>query len=398
MKTNVLFLYPSTFLAPSWEICKQIGRHLDADRFGKFAAIDNDADDPGVGEAQHVHVDRFAMGSAMAKLKHGDIAKSLDVLRTAKGLVKSVTKNRIDVIHSSDDGGTMLLALMLARATRTKLLIHYHTIPSMYSGARLEFSRRVARLADLNVGVSRFVAEDVHHIGVDPRKIAAVHNGADFERFHPRNDGSGIRREFGIADDDVLCLQLARIWQPKRQEDFVRAIAIARKSEPKLRGLIIGWEDPRYSGTFASYKTELLDIARREGLGEALIIAPARRDAPNLHAAADISVLPSINEPFGLVVVEAMATGKPVVAARSGGIVEIIEDGRTGYLVEPRSPAVLAEKLVLLARDASLRQTIGEAARASVVSGYGEARVAERFAPVYEAVAQGSPVPASERL
>jgi glycosyltransferase involved in cell wall biosynthesis len=262
----------------------------------------------------------------------------------------------------------------------------------MYVGARLQFTRALGNLADLNVGVSEFVGRDIRRLGIDPRKVACVHNGTPPERFHPGVDGARLRREYGVREEDVLALQLARIWQPKRQEDFVRALAIARTQQPQLRGLIVGWDDPRYTGSFSSYRAEIEQLARELGLGDALIIGKARPEAPELHAAADIFVLPSIHEPFGLVVVEAMASERPVVAARSGGIPEIIEDGRSGFLVPVRSPDEIAERLVRLAASPALRAKIGREARKRVLDCFTEAHVAAQFARVYEALARGADV------
>jgi glycosyltransferase involved in cell wall biosynthesis len=92
-------------------------------------------------------------------------------------------------------------------------------------------------------------------------------------------------------------------------------------------------------------------MCNQYGLRDSVIIAPARPDTPELIAAADIVALRSINEPFGLVIVEAMAVGRPVIGANAGGIPEIIVDGETGLLVPPKSPVALAAKLVLLAND-----------------------------------------------
>ena len=156
---------------------------------------------------------------------------------------------------------------------------------------------------------------------------------------------------------------------------------------PELRCLLVGWEDPRYRGPFRSYGAELRHIAEQERLGDSLIISPPRPEAPQLMAAADIVALPSVGDPCPLVVMEAMATGKAVIGADSGGIPEEVVDGVTGFLVPPGSVEALADRIVTLARDADLRARMGRAARRRAEACFDEARLAAEFAPIYEALA-----------
>jgi glycosyltransferase involved in cell wall biosynthesis len=195
-----------------------------------------------------------------------------------------------------------------------------------------------------------------------------------------------MRQAYGIPPDAPLVLQLARIVQGKRQADLVRAFALARRRVPELRCLLIGWEEPRYRGPFRSYGSELRHIAEQERLGDSLIISPPRPEAPQLMAAADIVALPSVDDPWGLVVTEAMATGKVVIGADSGGIPEQIVDGVTGFLVPTGSVEALADRIVTLARDADLRARMGRAARRRAEACFDEAHLAADFAPIYEAL------------
>jgi glycosyltransferase involved in cell wall biosynthesis len=210
-----------------------------------------------------------------------------------------------------------------------------------------------------------------------------VVNGVDCERFNPRVDGSKIRQEYGIADDEVLVLQLARIIQQKRQEDVVRAFGIARRELPNLRLLLVGWEDPRYSGPFASYRAELEHMRTEANLGDRLIIADARPEAPQLVAACDMVAMPTIEDAWNLAVTEAMAGGKPVIGSNSGGIAEQILNGVTGFLVPPGAPEELAAGMVALAREPDLRMRMGRAGRWRAENLFNETNVGAGFAPIY---------------
>ena len=391
-KIGVLYVYPSTYLAPSWTVCATVIRGLDQKRFAAYAVLDETAKDPKIGP-EHATVYRYGIGCMLKQARRGNAISAGKLAVAIRRIVRDIREQGIDIVHCTDDFPSLSLGLLLARVSRTKLLINYHTIPTMYSGARLAVARQCARAADLNVAVSRFVAKDIVSLGIDSKKVAFVMNGADPDVFRPGIDGGMIRAEYGIPTSAVLALQLARIWQPKRQEDFVKALAIARRSDPSLYGLIVGWEDPRYFGAYGSYKEELIQIARSEGVLDALTIAPARPEATQLHASADIFVLPSVNEPCALVLFEAMATGKPVIGARSGGTPEIIVDGESGLLVAPRAPEELAAALLLLARDQELRSRLGQAARLRIKEHLTEAHVAPGYASVYEALVKGKAIP-----
>ena len=129
------------------------------------------------------------------------------------------------------------------------------------------------------------------------------------------------------------------------------------------------------------------------GVAETVRFFSARPEAPQIFAAADIVCLPSIDEPFGLVVLEAQSSGRAFVGAASGGQPEIVTNGDDGLLVPPRSPDALADALVRLASDPDLRASLGKRGRQHVVDEFPEGRVATGFAAVYRAVANRTAIP-----
>jgi glycosyltransferase involved in cell wall biosynthesis len=384
--TKILFLYPNQFLGPEMTVYTQIVRHLDRSRFRAYLALDADAQgDIHLSEAKDgVVISRWKFGTA---LRGGLLPGILSALRLPATIIKVARYARregISVVQASSTPRTATLGLIMARLAGARLLLHYHVIPGRYGGLRGLAERAIARRADRSVAVSRFLADKVRALGLSGRDVDVVVNGTDCRRFNPQVDGSAMRREYGIAPGEVLVFQLARIIQQKRQEETVRAFAIAHRDAPQLRCLIVGWEDPRYEGPFPGYKAELEHISREQGLGNSLIIADARPEAAELVAAADIVVMPSLEDAWNLAVTEAMAGGKPVVGSLSGGIPEQIVDGETGYLVPLYSPEAIAEKLVALANDPDLRARMGHAARQRAESLFDEKHLATKFAPIYE--------------
>ena len=387
---RVLLFYPNDFLGPEATIYSQIIRHLDRARVHVFLVMNSEASGAlNVGETAGVTIRRWNFGHAFGRSPAGALLSILQVVPSMVALIRYARRAGIDIVQCSSTPRAALLGLILARLTGAKLILHYHVLPGRFAGPRRFLENLVARHADYAVGVSRFLAAEVPSTGIEARRVGVVVNGVDLHRFRPGIDGSPIRAEYGIPADAPLLVQLARVIQQKRQDVVVRAFAIARKQVPSLRCLLVGWEDPRYTGPFASYGDELRHIAEQEQLATSLIIAPARADAPTVVASADIVVMPSIGDAWNLAVTEAMAAGKPVIGAASGGIPEQIVDGETGFLVPPDSPEELARKMVLLARDPDLRVRMGQAARERAEKHFGEERVAEGFMPIYVALAGG---------
>ncbi len=385
-KIKVLFFYPNEFLGPEMTVYAQIIRFLDRSRFAPYLVLNSEVEgELGLSEAEGVHIKQWKFGYALRGGLLQALRSGVRLPVSMAALVRFISREGIDIIQCSAAPRVGILGLILARLSGARLILHYHVIPGRYQGMRGFAERLIARHANRSVAVSRFLADRVqeHSPGL---KVDVVVNGVNCQQFHPGINGTDIRREYNIADDEVLILQLARLIQQKRQEDTVRAFSLARQQVPNLRLLLIGWEDPRYRGPFDSYRVELEQIRGDEELADSLIIADARPEAAQLVAACDIAVMPSIEDAWNLAVTEAMAGAKPTIGADSGGIREQIVDQITGFLVPPKSPKALASRMVTLACDRELRERMGLAGRRRAEALFHEAQVAAGFSTIYEAM------------
>ena len=392
-KIKILFFYPNEFLGPEMTVYTQIIRNMDKTRFAGYLALDSNVQgEIRLNESDGVTIKRWRFGTALRGGIGQAIRTGVRLPASIISLANFIRREGITIVQCSAVPRVGLLGLIVARLSGAHLLLHYHVIPGRYRGLRGFAERLVARRAGRSVAVSRFLAARAqeHCPGI---KVDVVVNGVDCERFHPDLDGSKIRQEYGIADDEVLILQLARIIQQKRQEDTIRAFSIARRRAPNLRLLLVGWEDPRYTGLFSSYRAELEHLRNEANLGDSLIIADARPEAPQLVAACDMVAMPSVEDAWNLAITEAMAGGRPAIGSDSGGIPEQIVEGTTGFLVPLQSPEALADRMVELACNPELRQRMGQAAYRRAVSLFSETHVATGFAPIYKEMAATSSPP-----
>ncbi len=182
-------------------------------------------------------------------------------------------------------------------------------------------------------------------------RTAVVHNGVDCDQ-HSGEPDRTLRVELGIRDDRFLFGAIGNVRAPKAYDNLLRAAALAMKSNPKLRFAVIG------EGSGALLE-ELLRLRAELGLQQIVHFAGFRPDVSLPLRNFDAFVLSSRSEGFSIATVQAMASGLPVVATRSGGPEEIVTDGIDGLLVPPDDPASLAAAILRVATDEALRAILG---------------------------------------
>jgi D-inositol-3-phosphate glycosyltransferase len=250
---------------------------------------------------------------------------------------------------------------------------------------RLEAERRLVHTLD------RIVAATVHErqllqqlFRVSPQKVAVIPLGVDLERFEPR-DRAQARAELGLPLDGHIVLAVGRIEPLKGFDILVRAVA--EMTERERTQLILVGGDERANAE----RQRLLAVAAEAGVADRvqLVGAVPHERLALYYCAADVLAVPSFYESFGLVAVEAMACGVPVVASRVGGLTSTVADGRTGYLIPWRCPGPFAEKLDLLLENKALRDALGANAHRAMQA-YSWRAVATALIEQYGALVAGA--------
>ena len=291
------------------------------------------------------------------------------------------------------------LAELLQSRWQVPVVVMFHTLarmknrvlasgPERESALRAEIEQRTMALADRVVAATAADRRQMlEHYLLPPGKISVVPGGVDLERFQPR-DQAAARRALGIRASKVL-LFVGRIQRLKGIDLLLHAAARLVRDDPaladELRVLVVGGRSPEDGNGPESQELRRLGrLAQRLGLGAQVEFVGAVDQArlPLYYAAADVTVIPSLYESFGLVAVESMACGTPVVAARVGGLATTIQDGHTGYLVPWRDPTLYAERLAALLGDPALRRRLGENGLC-VAARYDWGQVAEEIYGIY---------------
>jgi glycosyltransferase involved in cell wall biosynthesis len=293
------------------------------------------------------------------------------------GLALDVSRRPADIVHAHAFGyGPSWAAALRRRLRRTPLVITPH---SDFDGARpgAEFYVRVVTRttllpADAVIALTERERAGLIDRGVPSDRITVIPNGVDLTEFPSPVPGRTV-------DGPPVALYVGRLYPPQKGLDtLVRAVALLPRPTP-LRVRLVG-ED--WGGL-----EPLLRLARRLDVASAIEVAGAlpRRELLAEYRRASLLVLPSRFEPFGIVLLEAMAAGLPIVASRVGGIPEVVEAPTTGLLVARDRPDELAAALARLVADPSLRRAMGEAGRRRAEQ-FDWPRLVPRFQRVFDAV------------
>ncbi len=262
-----------------------------------------------------------------------------------------------DILETRNVKSHFLVRLLgLQRKYRWVAWNHGHTETSTLDRMYTRLDRWSLRGAHRVVTVCQPFADKIAGFGVGRDRITILHNGVKPFIPPPPEDVEQVRRGLGISDEAVI-LSVGRLSYEKGHADLVRAAAVLSKmpGAPASRVVIVG-DGPE--------REALAKLAMELGVRDRVSLAGFQRDTKPYYALATVVSVPSHSEGSPNVVLEAMAAGLPIASNRVGGVPEILEEGVTGLMVEPRNPDAMAKALFRLLSDAELRTRLGSAAQA----------------------------------
>lgn len=272
-------------------------------------------------------------------------------------LLWMIRKHKIDLVHAHYVMPPGLIAVICSMLSGVKTAITIHG-SDIFVLARNPILKRVIlftlKKSDYIFVVSDSLKQEILNLGIEgiENKLSITYNAVDVERFKPGLK-SDFKEEIGIEPSKPVILFVGNLVWQKGVEYLIRAKEFINEDSVIV---IVG------GGPLLD---ELKAIVEFENL-EDIIFTGARDDVHKIMPAADIVVLPSVSESFGIVILEAMASGKPMVATNVGGIPEVV-NSETGIIVNPQDPVGLAEAINKLLEDRNLQKSMGSAAREQVM-------------------------------
>lgn len=333
-----------------------------------------------------------------APLTRGELIPLTDRFAAGVEAFRASEARRYDLVHSHY-WLSAVAGESLAADWRVPHLGMFHTLGEVKLRARasehepperLQAERRLVHTLDRVVAATSYEQRLLRQVyGVPAARVEVIPLGVDPERFNP-GSRDAAREALEIPATDRIVLAVGRIEPLKGLDILIRAAAqITDRS--RLRLLIVGG-DEQARAEF----DRLRAITKEVGVEDIVTFVGAipHELLPNYYRAADVVVMPSFAESFGLVAVEAMASGVPVVASRVGGLASTVADGRSGYLVPWRCPEPFAEKIELLLRNEPLRAALG-AAGVERMRAFSWESVVDQLVTLYDEVTRSPALAAS---
>jgi glycosyltransferase involved in cell wall biosynthesis len=245
----------------------------------------------------------------------------------------------------------------------------------------LHIEKITSPLTSKYICISEAMKKDLRRMGIKNEKIIVVHNGVDLDIFHPRQ-GGGYQEESlkigsGIGADNPVIGTVGRMVTEKGQIYLIDALSLLRDRWPKLRCLFVG-EGPLFS--------MLKNHAKLRGVADSCVFPGVCSSMEEIYPLMQIFVLPSLREPFGLVLLEAMATRIPVIATSAGGPLDFIQSDYNGILVPRADPQAIAAKIDFLLSNPDQSQMMAQRGYETAESKFNIKETARELCAVYHSL------------
>ncbi|MEZ5287557.1 MAG: glycosyltransferase family 4 protein [Vicinamibacterales bacterium] len=302
------------------------------------------------------------------------------------GYVRFLKQQDIALVHQNNSVKRHHDWMIAARLAGVPCVAHERGINHYFSWS----DRTLARGANLVIPMSRAIMNFMIEAGVSPDKIRVLYDGLDPARVKPARTPDALRREYGVAPDQPVIGIVGNVREWKGQETVVRALIEVRKVHPDVVCFFVGASTPGDR----PYREMLDRIIAEHGMAANVRFTGYQADPASFVNMMSVVVHASVQpEPFGMVVLEAMAQRKPIIGSRAGGVVEMVIEGRTGYTFPPGDAATLATRLIELLDDPDRAAAMGEAGYARLRESFSMEQYMDGIHAAYRAILSGGPVP-----
>lgn len=353
---RILYLHAGAELYGADVVLLELLKGLDKSKIKPYVILP--CDGPLVKELRKNNIEVDVIEYPILRRKYfnpvGIIKYLKDYFKYSKMISKIVKCRNIDVIHTNT--AAVLEGIYVKNKCNAKLIWHIHEIIVKPKFVHHFLSYLIAKNSEQVITVSEAVREHLSSTGYFRDDIIKViYNGVDNEVFSKENETDYIRKEFNIPKDALIVGMIGRINAWKGQADFLDAMDIVLRENDKVYAMLVGGVFEGEEWRIDEIKKKINQMKNRDRV----IFSDYRKDTPNIHNLYDIFVLPSTNpDPLPTVVLEAMASGTPVIAYRHGGVCEMVIDGFNGYLIEVGKYENLAKKILNLL-DNNIRENMG---------------------------------------
>jgi len=362
-KIKIVHLNNTSSIGGAEQVILDLASYINPDRFKSYVGV-------------------FREGELTREIRRRDI-KSLKLKESTqvydykflKSLMQVIKQNRIDIIHSHT-WGTDFYAYWVSRILKIPLITTVHNRYYIFQKWSRRFSYKffISHIEKI-VAVSKDIKDLlIKNLKLPTQKIKLIYNGIDIHKFEDKKGMEKIRDDLKISKDDIILGNVGNLREVKDHYTLILSFSKIIPNFPRVKLLIIGEGE---------LKSNLLMLCSELGLEQKVIFLGHREDVPSFLNLIDIFVLSSRMEGCSISILEAMASGKPVVATRVGGNPELILDQENGFLVPPAEPEKLAEKISILLKDEELRKNMGEKGKKKAKDKFSLERMIKDYEELY---------------
>lgn len=379
---NILFLHAGAEMYGADKVMLDLIRRLDKTKYTPYVVLPTNG--VLVDALKKENIDVSVIPYPIMRRKYfnfkGIMQYGMGLVKYSNQLVKFAKGHEIDVVHTNT--AAVLEGSAVARKLHVPQLWSIHEI-IVSPNIMFKFTSKViAKNSAITITDSQAVKDHLLESGYfKDNAIKVIYNGVDANRFNPGNDSSYLRKEWNIPADAMVVGMMGRVNSWKGQKDFLKAANILLAKHPNMYAVLVG---AAFAGEEWREK-ELADEISKSPYKDRIINVGYRTDSEGIYKLYDIFVLPSTNpDPLPTVVLEAMATGKPVVGYRHGGVCEMVKEGYNGLLAEVRNPTDLAKKVDILLSNEELRKTMGEHSRDRLLENFSIESYVKNYSDEYD--------------
>ena len=252
---------------------------------------------------------------------------------------------------------TNLEGILAAKITGVPAVLHCRIIPKLNHYLIKQTNIWVKKVICVSENLRTFLVKR----GIFPQKCVVVYNGIDVT-LTPTKFSEEMREKLKISEREIIIGTVGTLCKRKRVNNLIEAIFLVKQQTIKPIKLVIVGDGPE--------KIDLLKLVKKRGLEKDVIFTGFQSDPISYINVFDIFVLTSEREGLPRVILEAMLMGKPVVASKIPGVVELVIEGETGFLVPPKNPEAFAEKILTLINNPELRKKFGECGRKRILENF----------------------------
>jgi sugar transferase (PEP-CTERM/EpsH1 system associated) len=363
MKTKLLHLIPSMNIGGREKVVIDLVEHTDKSEFKvEIACLGSEG----------TFYDRFK--KLNVKLHFFRKEPGFDFL-LFENLRRFLRKKKYEIVHCHNPGTLIYGALSAKLANIPKIVNTEHGYGTEISKRKILLETVLRNKIYATAAVSNDLKRKlVAHFLANPGKITVIHNGISSENDQQTTDKTAVKKSLGINPDDFVVGTVGRLEPVKDQKTLVEAFNILRQKISRTKLLIVGDGKERQN---------LQKTTDNLNLGNSIIFAGECNNVERLLQGMDAFVLPSLDEGISMTLLEAMREGVPVIASSVGGNVEVIEENRSGFLVPPGKPDIIAEKLLHLMVNKAMAESMRNNAMQRLLQHFNMNKCAEKYRSLY---------------